>query len=154
VKECKPKSCTCPDDDEEGSTVPITLFGCAQGGMPECGDKGELVCENNETTIGLMSVFRAQMRDECVCGADARAPLCQADSSQPLCPDGSGNRSVSLRLSSSCHIAPFFRARPRQRGRCQILEKLRLIEKILVQSIITVRTNSLPIHLFITFGEI
>ena len=31
-KQCKPLSCSCPN----GENVPLTMFGCEQGGLPKC----------------------------------------------------------------------------------------------------------------------
>ena len=42
-KQCKPLSCSCPNN---GENVPLTMFGCKQGGLPKCpqGSGKKLTC--------------------------------------------------------------------------------------------------------------
>lgn len=69
----------------------MTIFGCASGGMPQCGEDGnnDLECANEDIgTVGIAEILRAQVRDQCVCGEASRAPICSESQEQPLCPDG------------------------------------------------------------------
>lgn len=81
-KNCRPKSCTCPNGDIET----VTFMGCSEGGFPKCdSSRGKPQCTDGRKIKPLKAIL-AQINRKCVCD-DGLAPKCK-NGGQMLCPNG------------------------------------------------------------------
>ena len=90
VHTCKPQTCEC----NSGVQLPITDFGCIEGGVPGCGPNGtsvfggdsyeDVVCQDG-TEVTKGRIILAARKKKCIC-PDRKFPVCKDDDEFPKCP--------------------------------------------------------------------